>query len=110
MGGLLEGRVVIVAGGGSGIGRAASELFSAEGARLVVADIDPDLAQATATAIERAGGNAISVRCDVSQEAEVAAMVASATAKWGRLDGAFNNEGIAPDEQDRKSTRLNYSN
>ncbi len=97
---LLEDKVVIVTGGGSGIGRASVDLFSDEGARLVIADIDLAAAKAAANAINKTGGHAIAVRCDVSQEEEVAAMVAAATDKWGRLDGAFNNAGIAPGEHE----------
>lgn len=97
---LLDDRVVIVTGGGSGIGRAAVDLFSAEGAQLVIADIDRAAAESAADAVGKSGGQAIAIRCDVSQENDVAAMVATATGQWGRLDGAFNNAGIAPGERE----------
>lgn len=103
---LLNDRVVIVTGGGSGIGRAAVNLFSAEGARLVIADIDRATAESAADAVRASRGEAIAVRCDVSQEEDVATMVAAATAQWGRLDGAFNNAGIAPGENELTDNSL----
>jgi NAD(P)-dependent dehydrogenase (short-subunit alcohol dehydrogenase family) len=96
---LLEGRVVIVTGGGNGIGAAAATLFAREGARLVVADVDGEAAERSAERVRAAGGEARSIACDVSREDEVRRMVDAATGAWGKLDGAFNNAGIAPDER-----------
>lgn len=88
--GRLDGKVAIVTGAGSGIGKAAALLFAKEGARVVCADIT-GAEDATATEI---GANAIGVRADVSKAADVEAMVAKATSAFGRLDVAFNNAGI----------------
>jgi NAD(P)-dependent dehydrogenase (short-subunit alcohol dehydrogenase family) len=90
----LEGKVAIVTGGASGIGRAAALALARQGARLLVADVDTDGGQATVQAIIAAGGAATFVRTDVSSAAEVMAMVECAVATYGRLDCAFNNAGI----------------
>jgi NAD(P)-dependent dehydrogenase (short-subunit alcohol dehydrogenase family) len=67
-----------------------------EGARVAVADLDPESAAATVGLINAAGGQAISLGGDVTKSADVAGMVGSAVAAFGRLDGAFNNAGVAP--------------
>jgi NAD(P)-dependent dehydrogenase (short-subunit alcohol dehydrogenase family) len=90
----LEGKVAIVTGGASGIGRAAALALARQGVRLLVADVDTDGGQATVQAIIAAGGAATFVRTDVSLAAEVMAMVECAVATYGRLDCAFNNAGI----------------
>ena len=94
MGTLLEGKTAVVTGGGSGVGRASCLRFAEEGARLVCADIDLDRAKETVAQVEAAGGTAIAERCDVSQEAEVVACIATAADRFGRLDIMFNNVGI----------------
>jgi NAD(P)-dependent dehydrogenase (short-subunit alcohol dehydrogenase family) len=91
----FEGRVALVTGGGSGIGRAAAEQFAREGAKVVVADLDESSAASTVEAIEGAGGEALDVAVDVADEASVAAMVAAAIGRFGRLDAALNNAGIS---------------
>ena len=97
--GELTGKTAIVTGGGSGIGRAAALEFAKLGANVVVSDVDEGSAKATALAIEAAGapagGKAVSIRTDVSVDAEVEAMVDFAVASFGGLDFAFNNAGIA---------------
>lgn len=92
---LLEGKSALVTGGASGIGRAASLAFAREGARVLVADRNEAGAQETVGMINAAGGQAISMRAEVTSEDEVAAMVQHAVASFGRLDCAFNNAGIA---------------
>ena len=103
MAGLVEGKAALVTGGGSGIGRESALLFATEGARVWVADIDAAKATATAEAIRAAGGDAEASGVDVSDEAQVEAMVASCAARFGTLDCALNNAGIsgpmAPIEQ-----------
>ena len=93
---LLDGKAALVTGGGNGIGRATALAMAQEGARVVVADIEPDSAAATVAAIEAAGGHAIAQAGDLTQAAEVEALVTSVLSAYGRLDCAFNNAGIAP--------------
>jgi NAD(P)-dependent dehydrogenase (short-subunit alcohol dehydrogenase family) len=92
---LAEGHVALVTGAGSGIGRAAAELFSREGARVVVVDAAAESARETVERILGAGGEALFVQADVSDESAVAAAVAATVDAYGRLDSAFNNAGIA---------------
>lgn len=94
MGGLLEGKITIITGAGSGVGRAAGLIFSAHGAKVVVADINEAAAVETAAQVAAAGGTAIARRCDVSQADEVSALVATAAAEFGRLDIMYNNAGL----------------
>jgi len=91
--GLVAGKVALVTGAGSGIGRASALAFAREGARVVVSDLDVPSGDAAAEQIRRDGGEAIFVRCDVTVEAEVAALLDAALAKFGRLDCALNNAG-----------------
>jgi NAD(P)-dependent dehydrogenase (short-subunit alcohol dehydrogenase family) len=91
---LLEGKSAVITGAGSGVGRASALRFAEEGANVVVADLKLDWAKETVRQIEAAGGTAIADECDVSQEAQVAATVATAVANFGRLDIIFNNVGV----------------
>jgi NAD(P)-dependent dehydrogenase (short-subunit alcohol dehydrogenase family) len=92
----LDGRVTIITGAASGIGRGAVSVFAREGARLVLADVNEAEGQAAGEAARANGGEAIFVQCDVSKESDVAAVVAAALSTYGRLDCAFNNAGIGP--------------
>ena len=94
MSGRFAGRGILVTGAGSGIGRAAAQLFANEGGRVVVVDQDEDEAQATVTSIRQAGGEALAIGADVSREADCRGMVERALAAYGRLHVAFNNAGI----------------
>lgn len=91
----LQDTVAIVTGGGSGIGRAISEQFAREGAKLVAADLIPDRAEETASRIAAAGGTALAVEADVTNEQAVRAMVARAIETYGRVDALVNNAGVA---------------
>jgi NAD(P)-dependent dehydrogenase (short-subunit alcohol dehydrogenase family) len=91
---LLKDKVAVITGAGSGVGRASALRFAEEGAAVVCADIDLDGAKETVALIEAGGGKAVAERCDVAQDADVAAVVASAVGHFGRLDIMFNNVGI----------------
>jgi NAD(P)-dependent dehydrogenase (short-subunit alcohol dehydrogenase family) len=90
----LDGKVILVTGGGSGIGRAAVLLLAAMGARVAVVDQSLSSASETAMMVREAGGVASALRADVSEEGSVSAMVDNVVLAYGRLDGAFNNAGI----------------
>lgn len=94
MQGLLEGKVAIVTGAGSGVGRAACRIFADHGASVVAADIQGEAAERTAAEVRQAGGEAIGTACDVADEAAVTALVAAAVAAYGGLDIVYNNAGI----------------
>lgn len=94
MSGRLDGKVILVTGGGSGIGRATSQVVGREGAKVMVCDVDQAGAEETAARITAAGGTAASIRTDVTNAADVEAAVAAAVSRYGRLDGAFNNAGV----------------
>jgi NAD(P)-dependent dehydrogenase (short-subunit alcohol dehydrogenase family) len=89
----LSGKVVLVTGASSGIGEAAVRLFAAEGAAVVCAARRGERLQAIVSELKDQGLEAMTVICDVGDEASVAAAVAAAVGAYGRLDGAFNNAG-----------------
>ena len=86
MAGRLDGKVVLVTGGASGIGRATALTCAREGAKLIIADMNEDGGQQTVHLITEKGGEAIFVRTDVSKSPEVEVMVAKAVETYGRLD------------------------
>ncbi|MGH0028698.1 MAG: glucose 1-dehydrogenase [Myxococcota bacterium] len=96
--GRLDGRTALITGAGSGIGRESALCFAAEGARVVVADRDEAGGQATAEAVEAAGGEALFVGVDVTRGDEIADAVARAERHFGALHVLFNNAGIFPDD------------
>jgi NAD(P)-dependent dehydrogenase (short-subunit alcohol dehydrogenase family) len=89
----LEGKVALITGGGSGMGKVASELFAREGANVMLTDVNDEAGEATAASI---GDRASYVRADVSEESDAEAMVTAAVARFGRLDVLYNNAGIMP--------------
>ena len=90
----LMDRIAVVTGAGSGIGRATASMFAREGARVAVMDLEEATAKATAEEIERAGGQALAIRADVSKAADNEAVVGQTVARWGRLDVFFANAGV----------------
>ncbi|WP_231496273.1 3-oxoacyl-ACP reductase FabG [Nocardioides sp. URHA0032] len=98
MTGLLSGRTAVVTGGAQGLGRAIAERFVAEGARVVVGDVDVAAAESCAAAL----GSALAVRCDVTSEEDVAALVDAAVTTYGGLDVMVNNAGVLRDATMRK--------
>lgn len=90
----MDGKVALVTGAGGGIGRAAALAFAYSGASVLVCDVKDDGGAETVAMIEAAGGKARYQHCDVSNGAQVKAMVAAAMENFGRLDYAFNNAGI----------------
>jgi len=95
MTGILDGKVALVTGGASGIGRATAVAMAREGARVAVADRAEETAAETVALINAAGGQAIAIGGDVTKEADVAAMVERTVSAFGRIDCAFNNAGVA---------------
>jgi len=95
MAGRVEGKVALVTGGASGIGRATALTFAREGAKLVVADMNEEGGHQTVHMITENGGEAIFVQVDVSNATAVEAMISTAVATYGRLDCAHNNAGIS---------------
>lgn len=94
----MKGKVIVVTGGASGIGRAASLELGRLGARVaVVTGRNAAGGEETVRQIREAGGDAVFIQCDVSNEDQVKNMVAKTVSHFGRLDGAFNNAGIGPD-------------
>jgi NAD(P)-dependent dehydrogenase (short-subunit alcohol dehydrogenase family) len=96
----LSDKVALITGAGCGIGGESALLFAAEGASIVVVDVDERAAEATVQRVRTAGGNAAHIRADVSKDADCAAMVAFAEKTFGRLDVLFNNAGIMDSADD----------
>lgn len=109
--GMLDGKVAFITGGASGIGKGAAIRFAQEGARVAIADMEADEGEKARKEIEKAGTEAIFLKCDVSQPTQVRMSIDEVAEKWGRLDVVFANAGIngvwtpieelEPDEWDR---------
>ncbi len=98
MAGQLEGKIALVTGGGSDIGRATALAFAREGAKVVIADINVEGGEETSHQVKETSGEAIFVKVDVTKAGEVEAMVTKAVETYGRLDCAFNNVDVVPRE------------
>jgi NAD(P)-dependent dehydrogenase (short-subunit alcohol dehydrogenase family) len=94
MGDRLQGKIAVVTAAGSGIGKACAERFAAEGAKVLVSDINADTARATAKTIQERGGVASAHACDVSDPDQVDALVQEAISRHGRLDVMMNNAAV----------------
>jgi NAD(P)-dependent dehydrogenase (short-subunit alcohol dehydrogenase family) len=90
----FENKVALVTGAASGMGLATARAFAEAGAAVVLADFKEDVVKAEAQKLVATGHKAMAVRCDVSDDAQVAAMVDRTVAEFGRLDVAFNNAGV----------------
>ncbi len=90
----LQGKIAVVTGAGRGFGEGIATLFAAEGAAVVVADVDGESAERVAGAVTQRGGRAVAVECDVSRDADTARMIATAVDRFGRLDILVNNAGV----------------
>src|SRR6266853_6626722 len=91
---LFENQVALVTGAASGMGLATAKAFAEEGAAVALADVNDAAVRAAAADLVAAGHKAIGIRCNVADEAEVAAMVQATISAFGRLDAAFNNAGV----------------
>jgi NAD(P)-dependent dehydrogenase (short-subunit alcohol dehydrogenase family) len=91
---LLAGKVALITGAGSGIGAAAAAIFAKEGAKVAVLDVKADEANRTVTTIEQAGGDAMSIRADVSQADQMQQAIQQIIERWGQLDIVFANAGV----------------
>jgi NAD(P)-dependent dehydrogenase (short-subunit alcohol dehydrogenase family) len=94
MAGIMDGKVALVTGAGSGIGKATALAFAKEGAKVVVCDVDVNSGELTVQDIEAAGGHATFINTDVSKSHDVQAMIEKTIDTYGQLDCAFNNAGI----------------
>jgi len=100
----LAGKVAAITGGARGIGHSTAVKFAAEGARVAVCDINPELTQLTLAEIRSKGGEAEGFQVDVTDKKQIAAMVDGVMAKWGRIDCVVNNAGIVMDAQLKNMT------
>lgn len=97
MAGRFEGKIALVTGGGSGIGRATALLFAREGAKCVIADVFEESGKETVRMIKEADGEGIFVKCDVSNAQDVEALINKTIETYGRLDYAHNNAAVVED-------------
>jgi NAD(P)-dependent dehydrogenase (short-subunit alcohol dehydrogenase family) len=94
MAGLVTGKIALVTGASSGIGRASALAFAREGTKVMVADVSVEGGEETVRLIRQNGGEAVFVKTDVAQAGEIEALIAKAVATYGQLDCAHNNAGI----------------
>lgn len=102
----LKDKVAIVTGGGAGIGAAVARCYAREGARVVIAEVDPQTGNANAEAIRQAGGDAVFIRTDVAEEEEIRNMVSATLKRYGRIDILFNNAATLFFQQEARAHEL----
>src|SRR2546430_7304946 len=90
----FEGKVALVTGAGSGIGLATAKAFAKAGASVALPDVHENAVRAAVEELVSAGHKTIAVRCNVADEAQVAAMIEQTVSTFGRLDAAYNNAGV----------------
>src|SRR3954447_12405452 len=93
--GRLDGKLCVITGAGGGIGREAAIVFTAEGAKVCVADVNSSAAEET---VSLCSGEAFALRVDVADEESVASMMAATVERFGGIDVLYNNAGISPDD------------
>ena len=94
MSGIMDGKVVIITGAASGIGRATAQIFAREGARVIIADVNEKGGEETLSMINKVGQQGLFVKADMTAETDVKTLIERAISAHGRLDAAFNNAGI----------------
>lgn len=94
MPGKLDGRVAVITGGGSGLGESAAKLFAAEGAKVVIADINVEAGEGVVQALQDSGTEALFVKTDVSSATDARNLMDAAVARFGRIDILINNAGV----------------
>ncbi|MFZ2159200.1 MAG: SDR family NAD(P)-dependent oxidoreductase, partial [Bradyrhizobium sp.] len=104
----LKGKVAAITGGARGIGHSTAVKFAAEGARVAVCDINPELIEQTLQQIRSSGGEADGYQVDVTNREQIAAMVKAVMAKWGRIDCVVNNAGIVMDAQLKNMSDMQF--
>jgi 3-oxoacyl-[acyl-carrier protein] reductase len=104
----LKGKVAAITGGARGIGHSTAVKFAAEGARVAVCDINPELIATTLLEIRSGGGEADGYQVDVTNKEQIAAMVKAVMAKWGRVDCVVNNAGIVMDAQLKNMSDMQF--
>ena len=105
MSGLLAGKVVIVTGAGSGVGREATILFAQHGAKVLASDINLEAVEESVALAKQQGGTAHATTCDVSDSTSVAALVKTAIDAYGQLDVMYNNAGVTVSAQPGKGIK-----
>jgi len=102
----LSNKAAVITGAGSGMGRAMAERFGREGARVVIAELNPESGAAVAAAIRAAGGDALFVRADVANAAEVQGLMAAALERYGAIDVLVNNAALQLHGRDARAHEL----